>query len=178
MNNATQITNIFNSLFIDSERTKLVGGAEEPIYLPYNAQRSVAELYFRADYERSALHEIAHWCVAGPKRREQEDFGYWYQPDGRSAQQQQAFFQVEVEPQALEWLFAIAAGIPFRVSVDNLNGEPLDTAPFRRDVQRAAQRRLVEGLPQRPAKLVTAFQKQCPQSQWDRVEDLVALGCL
>lgn len=177
MISAAQVIEVFNSLFIESERTKLIGGADEPIYLPYTEQRELAELYFRADYERSALHEIAHWCVAGPKRRELEDFGYWYQPDGRSAQQQQAFFQVEVEPQALEWLFAIAAGIPFRVSVDNLNGEPLDTTPFRLDVQRAAKRRLVNGLPERPAKLIAAFHQQCPQSQWDRVEDLVAQGC-
>ncbi|GAM69307.1 transporting ATPase [Vibrio sp. JCM 19236] len=26
------------------------------------------------------MHEIAHWCVAGPKRRLLEDFGYWYEP--------------------------------------------------------------------------------------------------
>lgn len=178
MTTAQQITDIFNRLFVQTERTQLIGGADEPIYLPFAPNRPLAELYFRADYERSALHEIAHWCVAGPKRRQLEDFGYWYAPDGRSASQQQAFFAVEVEPQALEWLFAIATGIPFRVSVDNLNGEPLDTTPFRQDVQRAAQRRLAQELPDRPARLLTAFHQLCPQSQWDHVHDIVAQGCL
>lgn len=38
--------------------------------------------------------------------------------------QQQNFFQVEVRPQALEWIFSSAAGVPFKPSVDNLSLDP------------------------------------------------------
>ena len=79
-------------------------------------------LFYRADYFASALHEIAHWCIAGVERRQQEDWGYWYCPDGRSPEQQRDFESVEVKPQALEWLFSLAAGAPFRISSDNLLG--------------------------------------------------------
>ncbi len=64
-----------------------------------------------------------HWCVAGKARREQVDFGYWYCPDGRDAMTQSQFEDVEVEPQAFEWLFCVAAGFPFNVSCDNLEGD-------------------------------------------------------
>ncbi|WP_417667272.1 elongation factor P hydroxylase, partial [Pseudidiomarina sp.] len=41
------------------------------------------------------LLEMSHWCIAGEKRRQLEDYGYWYLPDGRDAQQQHAFEQAE-----------------------------------------------------------------------------------
>lgn len=66
---------------------------------------------------------ISHWCVAGKARREQVDFGYWYCPDGRDAMTQSQFEDVEVKPQAFEWLFCVAAGFPFNVSCDNLEGD-------------------------------------------------------
>ena len=34
---------------------------------------------------------------------------------------QLAFAEVEVKPQAIEWLFSVAAGIAFNFSADNLN---------------------------------------------------------
>ncbi len=34
------------------------------------------------------------------------DLGYWYAPDGRIEEQQALFEQVEIKPQAIEWLFA------------------------------------------------------------------------
>lgn len=52
----------------------------------------------------SALHEISHWTIAGKERRLLADLGYWYAPDGRTREQQALFEQVEVKPQAIEWL--------------------------------------------------------------------------
>lgn len=60
----------------------------------------------------------------GKERRKLEDFGYWYEPDGRSEERQRDFEKVEVKPQALEWILATAAGFRYFASADNLNGNP------------------------------------------------------
>ncbi|BBM64161.1 hypothetical protein VA249_08070 [Vibrio alfacsensis] len=52
-----------------------------------------------------------------------EDFGYWYEPDGRTAEVQAEFEKVEIRPQAYEWILAKSADFPFNVSCDNLNGD-------------------------------------------------------
>ena len=78
---------------------------------------------FAHGFYASGLHEISHWCIAGEARRQLVDFGYWYCPDGRDAQTQSEFEAVEIKPQALEWMFCVAAGFPFNVSCDNLNGD-------------------------------------------------------
>ena len=98
---------------------RLVGGFDEPLYLPATDSRA-AEIRFRSDYPSSALHEVAHWCLAGAHRRALEDYGYWYEAD-RGAKAQQAFESVEARPQALEWVFSRAVGCAFRVSADNLS---------------------------------------------------------
>ncbi len=98
---------------------RLVGGFEEPLYLPATDDRA-AEIRFRSDYPSSALHEVAHWCLAGEHRRALEDYGYWYEAD-RGATAQRAFESVEARPQALEWVFSRAVGCAFRVSADNLS---------------------------------------------------------
>ncbi|MFA5677939.1 MAG: elongation factor P hydroxylase [Pseudomonas sp.] len=151
---------LFERCFATSHNTCLVGGAAEPIYLPADAQQPMHRIIFTLDYYRSALHEIAHWCVAGASRREQIDFGYWYAPDGRSAEQQDAFEQVEVKPQALEWLFCEAAGHAFRVSLDNLSGEATDPLPFKQRVVAQVQEYLRSGIPQRPARFIDALLAQ------------------
>ena len=109
---------LFNASFKDSHNTVLISGAEEPLYQPC-AEGGV--IYFREDFFSSALHEIAHWCIAGEERRRQVDYGYWYITDGRNENQQADFFSAEVKPQALEWLFSIACNYSFSVSVDNVN---------------------------------------------------------
>jgi release factor glutamine methyltransferase len=38
--------------------------------------------------------------VAGKERRKLEDFGYWYEPDGRSEERQRDFEKVEVKPRS------------------------------------------------------------------------------
>ena len=151
---------LFRATFFDSYHTVLVGGASEPVYLPGRPH----QICYTRDYFRSALHEIAHWCVAGAARRQQEDYGYWYAPDGRSADQQAEFSRVEVYPQALEALFCAACGHDFRVSLDNLNGDGGDETAFALKVKVKAERLLAEGLAERQARwcevLKTAYGRE------------------
>ena len=151
---------LFRATFFHSYDTLLEGGAAEPVYLPGHPHR----ICYTRDYFRSALHEIAHWCVAGPARRQQEDYGYWYAPDGRSADQQAEFSRVEGLPQAYEAIFCAACGHDFRVSLDNLNGDGGDEAAFAVEVKAKAERLLVEGLAERPARwceaLATAYGRE------------------
>lgn len=135
-------------------QTQLQAGVDEPIYLPASDDEPRHRIVFAHGYFNSALHELAHWCVAGTERRLLEDYGYWYCPDGRNAEQQAAFEQVEVKPQALEWWFALACGRRFRTSRDNLGGEATDSRPFRAAVQRQAQHYQRSGLPQRAHQIV------------------------
>lgn len=139
---------LFNRCFRDSHRTILVGGASEPLYQPPTEQEP-ARIYYTRDYFRSALHEIAHWCVAGPARRQLEDYGYWYAPDGRTPEQQREFEQVEVYPQALELIFTAACGHEFRVSADNLNGQAPNLSAFQQAVYEKSLELLRLGLPER-----------------------------
>ena len=128
----------------------LRGGAPEPLYEPAN-RSTPATIYFREDFVASALHEIAHWCIAGRTRREQVDYGYWYEPDGRSPADQARFSLVEARPQALEWCFSQAAGVPFRVSLDNLHTttDADHALSFAIQVQQEARRWQARALPRR-----------------------------
>ena len=110
------LVTVFDRVFRTTDDTILCGGATEPFYEP----GSPSVIHFREDYDRSALHEVAHWCVAGAGRRRLPDYGYWYAPDGRNPDQQRAFYTVEVKPLAIEALFCEALNLPFAVSVDNL----------------------------------------------------------
>ena len=86
-----RINQLFDDLFLHTESTLLVGGGDEPLYIPATVANTPHQLVFRQNFVSSALHEIAHWCIAGKQRRLQRDFGYWYQPDGRSIDQQAQF---------------------------------------------------------------------------------------
>lgn len=151
------LQSLFDGLFFKPFNTRLIRGDDEPVYLPADADCSYHRIIFAHGFFASALHEIAHWCIAGEARRQRVDFGYWYEPDGRSAAQQHAFEQVEVKPQALEWIFSAAAGKPFRVSVDNLDGEAGDSDGFKDAVFAQVLDYCREGLPQRAASLRTAL---------------------
>ncbi len=147
---AQELTQLFNQCFQQSERTLLKGGAEEPLYQPANSRHAYHQVIFRNNYSASALHEIAHWCIAGPKRRLMLDYGYWYAPDGRSEQLQKNFESVEIKPQALEWIFASATkGCRFNISIDNLGGRAFDLAAFKINVYHQVLKYLSEGLPDR-----------------------------
>ena len=119
--NQTQIIEVFNQCFLESERTRLEGEAEEPWYQPRDVDDDVAVLYCRSDYPASALHEAAHWCLATRKQREQDDFGFSYIQPPRTLAQQRRFFELELRVQSLEALFADAAGVEFRVSADSFD---------------------------------------------------------
>jgi elongation factor P hydroxylase len=125
---------IFNACFFEKYNTCLVKGMDEPLYLPADENRPYNELHFAHGFFASALHESAHWLIAGEKRRKLVDFGYWYAPDGRSVEQQRLFQSVEVKPQAIEWILSKAAGFRFRVSIDNLDGPESDTHDFKKAV--------------------------------------------
>ncbi|MDN3557737.1 elongation factor P hydroxylase [Halomonas maura] len=142
---------LFDGLFLPTYRTRLVRGADEPLYLPADAETPWHRVIFARGFYASALHEISHWCIAGARRRALEDYGYWYLPDGRDAEQQRAFESVEVAPQALESLFAAASGRRFNVSVDNLGEVAVDREAFRARVAARAARYETEGLPRRAA---------------------------
>jgi elongation factor P hydroxylase len=118
---AACIAKAFEECFASYD-TVLEGGAREPLYQPSH-QGKPAKLVFREDYPASALHEIAHWCIAGARRRQQEDFGYEYIFGPRSPEQQDAFFAAELKTQSLERAFATALGLEFRPSADNLNAD-------------------------------------------------------
>ena len=117
------ITTTFKKCFYKSYFTILKGGFQEPFYkAPKDGV--IGEIRFRENFLNSALHEIAHWCIAGKERLTKDDFGYWYVPDGRTPEQQIDFFSVEIKPQALEKYFSLLIGTPFNISLDNLNCEP------------------------------------------------------
>ncbi|MDA3960128.1 MAG: elongation factor P hydroxylase [Planctomycetota bacterium] len=145
---------IFDATF-SMERTVLRAGFAEPEYIPW-CENQPAEIRFRADYFSSALHEIAHWCIAGRRRRQLPDFGYWYAPDGRDAEQQAQFEHVEVRPQAVEWHLHAACRRVFHLSFDNLGASTGDGRGFAVAVHGEALR-LQRSLPPRAARLVAAL---------------------
>ena len=141
------LIDLFNHCFAEEFNTRLVKGADEPIYSPASDSCSYHQLIFAHGYYASALHEIAHWCIAGKDRRLLEDFGYWYEADGRNAQQQEIFEQVEIKPQAVEWALSVAANKKFNVSADNLNGSQGDTKAFKWSVYQQVLVYLDKGFP-------------------------------
>jgi len=154
---------VFHDTFKYDYKTCLKGGGEEPLYKPAG-KGDYACITFTRDYFSSALHEVAHWCVAGSERRKLEDYGYWYAADGRSAEQQVKFESVEIVPQAIEWMFSVAAGVSFRVSVDNLSAQMQASPEFRRKIWQQAREFCQSGLPERAyaftAALTAAFSKR------------------
>ena len=157
MPTAADIERVFNATVGAQYQTMLLGGADEPFYRPANAQDQKHRIFYRADYASSCLHELGHWLVAGSERLLLPDWGYWYAPDGRNAEQQKEFEQVEVKPQALEWLLHLACGLPFRVSLDNLAGDSGDGAQFKDAVCAHACSYVAGGIHCRAEQLYLAF---------------------
>jgi len=145
---------IFNETFQSRYQTILTFGADEPFYQIAKGEKKYHEIICRSDFFSSALHEIGHWCIAGRERRKQDDYGYWYSPDGRSIEEQILFESFEVKPQALEWIFSLACNYPFQVSVDNLSLVEYDSAPFREKVYDQVLEYKKSGLPKRAEQFV------------------------
>ena len=157
MHHIADLIAIFESTFYQSHNTRLIKGEDEPIYLPADQQTPYHQIVFAHGFYASALHEIAHWLVAGEARRLKEDYGYWYCPDGRDKQQQAEFEAVEVKPQAIEWALSVAAGFAFNVSVDNLNGEQTCRFDFQARVHQQVLSFLASGFNQRTTALLKAL---------------------
>ncbi len=149
---------LFNAAFQQQYNTQLVKGQDEPVYKPASHSNQYHQVVFAHGYFASALHEIAHWCIAGSARRLLEDYGYWYCPDGRDQTQQAEFEKVEIKPQAIEWAFSVAANSPFRVSTDNLTGAPADSRAFQRQVFSQLETYLEMGFPKRAAYFIRVLQ--------------------
>lgn len=151
--NLDDFTLLINEHYLKAYHTVIIGGFSEPFYLP-SKQGKTAQIQFTHDYFRSALHELAHWCVAGEARRQEEDYGYWYAPDGRNQEQQTLFFRCEIIPQAFEWAFSLVCHIKFEVSVDNLNQSVVGATDFKQAVQEQLQFYLTNGFPTRTQALL------------------------
>lgn len=147
-NSVVQLEVLFKDLFFPSENTLLLSGADEPFYQAWSGSRA-AVIYSRENYFSSALHEVAHWSIAGKDRRQKDDFGYWYEPDGRNEIQQAEFEMVEIKPQAIEWLFSLACNHTFNCSADNLNSTEGCSNEFKQKVYLQAKSYLNSGLPTR-----------------------------
>ncbi len=151
------IANCFNATFARSEHVVLVGGADAPFYMPVAPpHRSI--IRYRENFAASALHEAAHWCRAGRARRSRQDFGYWYLPPPRDAEATLAFLDAEVPVQALESIFSVAVGLPFRVSLDDLELELSGSRQlFAERVEIRARQFRADGLPGRAARFESSL---------------------
>ena len=156
----SRVIDVFERCLGCAYQTLLVGGYAEPEYLPAVAG-GCAEIRFREDFLSSALHEVAHWCIAGEVRRQCRDFGYWYRPEGRDARQQMAFERAEVRPQATEWLFSRACKQVCHLRRD-IHGprEPASGFDFAAATSRMAQQFCVRGLPPRAAIFAAALARE------------------
>lgn len=159
---ATRIAQVFNAEFLGTHNTLMSGGAAEPLYVPaVGCQPS--QILFTHDYPASALHEAAHWCLAGRARRRQRDYGYWYVPGPRTAPQRRAFFAVEAQVQALEAIFAQTCNVRFVVSADDFAASPEEIDEFRQCIEQlVAQRRPC--LPERARRFCEALTRAFPHA--------------
>ena len=151
------LEHLFRLCFEEKYQTVLLGGAKEPEYLPRREVAGYHQLLYRQDFFASALHEVAHWCIAGEKRRMQRDFGYWYEADGRNEESQRAFELVEIKPQALECLFSEAAGFTFNASADNLEMNNRPSKTFTSALCKQINDYLDAGLPERAARFLASI---------------------
>lgn len=163
---------LFNQEFSDCN-TRLQTGADEPFYQAPVGNKP-ATIFSSHDYFSSALHECAHWCIAGEKRRQMDDYGYWYAADGRTPEQQQEFFKVEQKPQALEWAFALASNLPFRLSLDNLNNPSGDAKAFREQVFSALKDYFELGFPPRATRMIQTLCRYYRQGHPIQLPDISA----
>jgi len=157
MHHPDDLIKLFNHCFMDSYQTQLAYGVDEPLYEPAGLGEPYHTIYFAHGFFSSALHECAHWLLAGKARRALVDYGYWYVPDGRTPEEQALFQQVEVKPQALESLLSKAAGYPFQLSFDNLNGTIAARDAFQAAVTEQMLRYEASGLPLRAQKFHQAL---------------------
>ena len=155
--NVERLMDVTNRFLKQKYQTELVKGHDEPVYFPADKNFKYHRIIFAHGFFSSALHELAHWCIAGKERRWQEDYGYWYVNDGRNHEQQGQFEKVEIKPQAIEWALSLACGTGFQVSCDNLDGVEPDRVLFRAKVYQQLHIYMNEGFPSRAQELIDLF---------------------
>ena len=149
----SEVAAVFNCTFSDHS-VVMRGGYREPMYIP---GMDVAEIRYTLDHTASALHEAAHWCIAGRRRRRNTDYGYFYEPPPRSGMHRVRFEDVDIEAQSVEVLLAEAAGSQFQPSADDVDVPLFLLEAFSsRILERARERRQV-GLPKRADKFRVAL---------------------
>lgn len=154
------IEQLFKACFFDDYQTLLIGGADEPLYQPNASAQGEHHIYYRADYVSSALHEVAHWCLAGESRLVLEDYGYWYIPEAeRTIEQQQKFMQVEAKPQALEKVFSEALGIDFKPSLDSFICDHIVEEMFQELIQKEYSNFFEQPFSERSFRFFNALQR-------------------
>jgi len=165
------LVDIFNRLFAVTENTIIEIGVKEPFYqAAIEDQKAI--IFSREDFFSSALHEIAHWTIAGYERRRLDDFGYWYEPEGRTAEQQREFELVEVKPQAVEWLLSLACNHRFHFSSDNISQGIEASDAFQNSVKSQALDYLQSSLPKRAQLLYKQLINHFRQGEAVRVTDV------
>lgn len=158
-----QIEKAFNHWAIPKYNTLLQGGFAEPFYKTFHRDEAgklqSAEIQYRENFLRSALHEISHWCIAGNERRLMDDFGYWYNEENRNQDQQNEFYKVEIRPQAIEMRLCEALNIPFNISADNLNANNLgEIDSFRQAVMLQYEEYKKNDFPHRASEIIIHLQ--------------------
>jgi elongation factor P hydroxylase len=126
----------------------------EPLYDP---NHNPPAIYFMRASLPSLLHELSHWCVASGNRLKLVDYGYWYEPDGRSPHRQAEFESFEARPQAIELLLSVAIGRDFVVSFDNLSAGSACRDRLVAKILKFAHDFIDCGLPPRAEHLKTLF---------------------
>ena len=160
------ITKAFNSCFKKSHQTILVGGGKEPLYHPSSSPTELHKIIYRHDFFASALHETAHWCIAGKERRKKVDFGYFYQ-ESRSFSEQEIFCKYEAKPQALESIFHDAIGSnSFTPSLDGVHfqNNPELVERFSNRII-LAKKKYLNNIPSRAKIFVQALSKLNPSTK-------------
>ena len=156
---AIRIAATFNRLFGPSHRVTMVGGGAEPLYEPETPAHP-ARVVFTYDYPASALHEAAHWCIAGAARRRLRDYGYSYAPGPRESIARSVFFASECDVQAVEALLAEACDVRFVISADDFAAPQAELDDFERRVRERIEHRRVHGLPRRAERLRAALRAE------------------
>jgi elongation factor P hydroxylase len=151
--NHSDVARVFNLAFVDY-KVVMNGGHAEPLYVP---GVRLAEIHYTQDHAASALHEAAHWCTAGQRRRRLKDYGYFYSPPPRTEVDRARFEAVEVEAQSMELLFSEAAGLLFQPSTDDVDAPDNRLGTFSHRILIRARERRRLGLPERAEKFVTAL---------------------
>ncbi len=151
------LAEVFNLSFGDTYNVRCLGGFSQPEYLTAMQTQGSAQLRYTRDYAASALHEIAHWCVAGKDRLALNDFGYGYLPPPRDKATQQRFFALEFKVQVLEAWFASGTGVRFVASADNFDCSDEARNAFAQQITTAVQAYTLADVPPRAQEFTRAL---------------------